>query len=329
MFPLYSMSGVKDTIYTCFIIWYVIFIDKIIRNKNNTSKNFILLFIICIGVSLFRNNGIYVLFLSLPFLIWLCKKHRIQLIAVFIGILGFYGVFSKIILPTFKITDGSIRETLSIPFQQTARYVKYYSSDLTKEEIKTIDKILGYDTLAKRYKPNISDPVKNEFNKYTTKEELKEYFKVWLKCLFRHPLVYIEATLSNIYGYFSPQDTNWYIYYKYDTRITENNLVDYHYNSLNNVRMILSGFGQAYPYIPGIGLISNIGFNTWLLLGLTLYSAIKKRKDLLVLLTPLLISLLVCVASPVNTYFRYTMPYIFSMPFLVPLVINRLKETKN
>lgn len=329
MFPLYSMSGVKDTIYTCFIIWYVIFIDKIIRNKNNTSKNFILLFIICIGVSLFRNNGIYVLFLSLPFLIWLCKKHRIQLIAVFIGILGFYGVFSKIILPTFKITDGSIRETLSIPFQQTARYVKYYSSDLTKEEIKTIDKILGYDTLAKRYKPNISDPVKNEFNKYTTKEELKEYFKVWLKCFFRHPLVYIEATLSNIYGYFSPQDTNWYIYYKYDTRITENNLVNYHYNSLNNVRMILSGFGQAYPYIPGIGLISNIGFNTWLLLGLTFYSAIKKRKDLFVLLTPLLISLLVCVASPVNTYFRYTMPYIFSMPFLVPIVISRLKETKN
>ena len=330
MFPLYAMSGVKDTYYTCFIILYVMKLDKIIRSKQEklSYKEMIQLLLIMFAVCLFRNNGIYVLILSFPLILIYSKKYFQTLLVIFIGILAFYGTYTKVLLPSLKITDGSIRETLSIPFQQTARYVKYYNKDLSKNDIKVIDKVLGYETLAKRYNPTISDPVKNEFNKYTTKKELFAYLKVWFKCFFKHPLVYIEATLNNIYGYFSPQSTNWYIYYKYDTRITEDKLVNYHYNNLSSLRLILSSFAQGFPYIPLIGLISNIGFNTWLLLGLTTYSIFKKKKEYLIVLSPLLISLLICVASPVNTYFRYAMPFIFIMPFIFTLIVTRLKNNE-
>ena len=330
MFPLYAMSGVKDTYYTCFIILYVMKLDKIIRSKQEklSYKEMIQLLLIMFAVCLFRNNGIYVLILSFPLILIYLKKYFQTLLVIFIGVLAFYGTYTKVLLPSLKITDGSIRETLSIPFQQTARYVKYYNKDLSKNDIKVIDKVLGYETLAKRYNPTISDPVKNEFNKYTTKKELLAYLKVWFKCFFKHPLVYIEATLNNIYGYFSPQSTNWYIYYKYDTRITEDKLVNYHYNNLSSLRLILSSFAQGFPYIPLIGLISNIGFNAWLLLGLTTYSIFKKKKEYLIVLSPLLISLLICVASPVNTYFRYAMPFIFIMPFIFTLIVTRLKNNE-
>ena len=330
MFPLYAMSGVKDTYYTCFIILYVMKLDKIIRSKQEklSYKEMIQLLLIMFAVCLFRNNGIYVLILSFSLILIYSKKYFQTLLVIFIGVLAFYGTYTKVLLPSLKITDGSIRETLSIPFQQTARYVKYYNKDLSKNDIKVIDKVLGYETLAKRYNPTISDPVKNEFNKYTTKKELFAYLKVWFKCFFKHPLVYIEATLNNIYGYFSPQSTNWYIYYKYDTRITEDKLVNYHYNNLSSLRLILSSFAQGFPYIPLIGLISNIGFNTWLLLGLTTYSIFKKKKEYLIVLSPLLISLLICVASPVNTYFRYAMPFIFIMPFIFTLIVTRLKNNE-
>lgn len=330
MFPLYAMSGVKDTYYTCFIILYVMKLDKIIRSKQEklSYKEMIQLLLIMFAVCLFRNNGIYVLILSFPLILIYSKKYFQTLLVIFIGVLAFYGTYTKVLLPSLKITDGSIRETLSIPFQQTARYVKYYNKDLSKNDIKVIDKVLGYETLAKRYNPTISDPVKNEFNKYTTKKELLAYLKVWFKCFFKHPLVYIEATLNNIYGYFSPQSTNWYIYYKYDTRITEDKLVNYHFNKLSSLRLILSSFAQGFPYIPFIGLISNIGFNTWLLLGLTTYSIFKKKKEYLIVLSPLLISLLICVASPVNTYFRYAMPFIFIMPFIFTLIVTRLKNNE-
>lgn len=330
MFPLYAMSGVKDTYYTCFIILYVMKLDKIIRSKQEklSYKEMIQLLLIMFAVCLFRNNGIYVLILSFPLILIYSKKYFQTLLVIFIGVLAFYGTYTKVLLPSLKITDGSIRETLSIPFQQTARYVKYYDKDLSKNDIKVIDKVLEYETLAKRYNPTISDPVKNEFNKYTTKKELLAYLKVWFKCFFKHPLVYIEATLNNIYGYFSPQSTNWYIYYKYDTRITEDKLVNYHYNNLSSLRLILSSFAQGFPYIPLIGLISNIGFNTWILLGLTTYSIFKKKKEYLIILSPLLISLLICVASPVNTYFRYAMPFIFIMPFIFTLIVTRLKNNE-
>lgn len=330
MFPLYAMSGVKDTYYTCFIILYVMKLDKIIRSKQEklSYKEMIQLLLIMFAVCLFRNNGIYVLILSFPLILIYSKKYFQTLLVIFIGVLAFYGTYTKVLLPSLKITDGSIRETLSIPFQQTARYVKYYNKDLSKNDIKVIDKVLGYETLAKRYNPTISDPVKNEFNKYTTKKELLAYLKVWFKCFFKHPLVYIEATLNNIYGYFSPQSTNWYIYYKYDTRITEDKLVNYHFNNLSSLRLILSSFAQGFPYIPLIGLISNIGFNAWLLLGLTTYSIFKKKKEYLIVLSPLLISLLICVVSPVNTYFRYAMPFIFIMPFIFTLIVTRLKNNE-
>ena len=209
MYAMYAVSGVKDTIYTCFVMWYVIFLDKFIKEKKMTIKELLIFILILFGVVLFRNNGIYVIFLSLPFACIYSKELRKKLIVVFLITISFYGVFDKVILPYYKITPGSVRETLSIPFQQTARYVKYYSDDLSAKEIKIIDKVLEYDTIADRYDPTLADPVKNKYNKDATSDDLKEYLKVWFKCFFRHPLVYIEATVHNIYGYFSPQQTNW------------------------------------------------------------------------------------------------------------------------
>ena len=55
----------------------------------------------------------------------------------------------------------------------------------------------------------------------------------------------------------------------------------------------------------------------------------RKMKKYIIVLSPLLVSLLVCIASPVNTYFRYAMPYVFVMPALVLLMLKVWKEGKN
>ena len=49
---------------------------------------------------------------------------------------------------------------LSIPFQQTARYVKYYGNDVSTEEEKVIRKVLDYDTIERIMIQIFSDPVK-------------------------------------------------------------------------------------------------------------------------------------------------------------------------
>lgn len=324
MFPLYAMSGVKDVIFTSLIILYVMLIYYLIKNKKDTLsiKKVILIILLLIFIMLFRNNGFHIILLSFPFVLLINRKNLKKLLIIFIIFLSFNTCYNKVILPHFKITPSSVREILSIPFQQTARYVKY--NKLTKEEYEIYDKVLDMSDLAKRYKPEISDPVKNKFNKYTTDKELKEYFSTWLKDLTKDPVTYVDATTNNIYGYFYPFKLNWYVYYKYDTRIVSDGF-NYHYNNLNTSRDILSTFAIYYPYIPIIGFVSNIGFNTWILFFITAYMFHKKKYYGIIYLLPSYVALLVCMASPVNAYFRYAMPYVFAMPLTIGIFLDVIK----
>ncbi len=318
MFPLYAISGVKDVLFTAFVILYLIMTHAILskRCQNFSAKHYIAMIVLMLLVILFRNNGLYMVILSFPFLIFLIKEKWKPLLLVFLVTLGLSACYSKVLLPYFKITPGSIREVLSIPFQQTARYVKYHEEDLSSSEKEAIDVVLGYDDLASRYNPELADPVKNKYNKYTTKEELMDYFGVWFDCFFRHPVTYIDATIANTYGYFYPEKQNWYVYYKFDKRILKDGF-DYHYNGLNGLRSVLSGFAVGFPSIPVVGLISNIAISVWLLFTMAAILIHFKKYRALTLFLPAFVLVLTCVASPANTYFRYAMPYVFAMPFLI------------
>ncbi|MGE5455553.1 MAG: DUF6020 family protein [Ignavibacteriales bacterium] len=326
VFPFYAMSAVKDTIFTSLVILYTIMLFEIINKQNIKIKQIILYTLLLLLIMLFRNNGIYMIILSFPFLFLIEKKNRIKLgIILIIPILLFQG-YNKILLPALHITPGSIREILSIPFQQTARYIKYYNH-LTKEDIEIVDKLLDYETLASRYNPILSDPVKNQFNKDYTSEDLKNYFKVWFKGFMNRPCIYTEATINNTYGYFYPNTSKWYIYHKYDSRLEETGLFNYHYNSLNGMCKNLSYLGIMYPYFPIVGMIVNIAFCGWMIMTMAIYLLVLNKRKYLIYLLPSLALLLICVASPANTYFRYAMPYIFSIPILIAMFININKKS--
>ncbi len=326
VFAFYAMSPVKDVIFGCLIILYIISIYKFIKTKDKlTIKYIIKEIILLILITLFRNNGFHIIILSFPFLLLIGRKNIFKYTTIILIVITFQLSFNNIILPYFKITPGSIRETLSIPFQQTARYVKEHKNEVTKKEKNVIDKVLGYDDLADRYKPEIADPVKNDFNKDSTKNDLNNYFKTWLKQLKKHPITYVEATINNTYGYFYPAKTNWYIYTKYNPTINEYGF-NYNFNNLNTLRDILSSFGKIFPYIPIIGLIVNIGFSTWIILFMLSYLIYKKKYKELIYLIPSLIVLLVCVASPVNTYFRYALPNIFALPTMFGIFQKEVRK---
>ncbi|MBQ3475512.1 MAG: hypothetical protein IJH20_05025 [Bacilli bacterium] len=327
-FPIYSMSAVKDVIFGSLIILYIISLYKLLKTDNLKIKNIIKILFLMILIVLFRNNGIHTILLSFPFLLFLKKGNhfRKKVLIILLIIFGFSYSYNNLILPYFKITPTSVREVLSIPFQQTARYVKEHSIEVTSEEEKAIDKILTYDTLADRYNPELADPVKNSYNKYATKEDLKEYFKVWFNQFIKHPGVYIEATLNNTYGYFYPLKTSWYFHSRHDTRIVEDGFKYSYSHSLKGVRNVLSGFGNIFPYIPLIGLLINIAFNAWILLFLLFYLIYKKKYSSIIYLLPSLVLLLICFASPANTYFRYALPFIFALPLNIGIFIKTIRE---
>lgn len=277
VFPFYAMSPVKDVIFGCLIILYIISIYKFIKLKNKINvKTMIKEIILMILITLFRNNGIHIIILSFPFLLLLGRKNLMKYLIIFIVVVLSYFTYDKVILPHFKITPGSVREMLSIPFQQTARYIIKNDDKIPEKDKKAIDKILEYDTLKKRYDPEKADDVKNKFNKDATDKDLKNYFKVWFKELKDDPKTYVEATLNNTYGYFYPVKTNWYIYVN-ENKTINNYGFDYHFNDLNVLRSALMVYGLIFPYIPFLGLIVNIGFNTWILLFMMAYLIYRKN----------------------------------------------------
>lgn len=330
MYGFYAISAVKDTLYTSFMILFVLFIfDCIKNNKKLNIKSLIYLFILLMLISMLRNNGKYVVVLSMLCLIPYSKINIKRLILTTICFLICFMSYDKVLIPSLGISPTSIRETLSIPFQQTARLVKNYPEFYNSKERKKINKVLKYYSLSTKYNPDLSDPVKNTFRKDAKTKDLINYFKVWFKGLVNHPLIYVDATLNNTYGFISPNAHKWYIYYAFDERITENNLVDYHYNNLGGLRKVLSGYGTFFQYIPLIGLISNIGFGTWIILTFTVYLILSTKRKYLITLVPLYGSLIFCILGPANTYFRYAMPYLFILPALSILLLNEVRGEKH
>ena len=65
---------------------------------------------------------------------------------------------------------------------------------------------------------------------------------------------------------------------------------------------------------------------------MTIFIIKKKQYEYLVMLAPALSLILVCVASPANAYFRYTLPYIISLPVLMAFfiyIMDLKKDSEN
>ncbi len=319
VFPLYSICFVKDIFFGALLLFLIIEFHKLLTKNNYRLINYLTLGLLILFMMLVRNNGVYIILLSFIPLIFFIKKERLALILVLISSISIYFVHNNILLPAWHITGTSIREALSVPIQQTARLVKYHEEDISLKDKKIINKLLNYEGLAENYEPNIADPVKDEFKKGVTKEDLQAYFKVWAKGFLKHPGVYINATINTIYGYFYPNTSNWYIYHNYNKILVRNGF-DYHFNKLSWTRKILENFAVSYPYVPLLGAQVNIGFNTWIYLYLLAFLIHEHQKKLLPLILPGLALLLTYIVGPVNTYFRYVLPLVICLPILIGII---------
>lgn len=333
--PIMGMQLMKDAIFTALIIIYIMVIYNFIKSNTKIKISTIIgIIILSILICLFRNNGIYVIIMSLPFVAIVNKENRKSIIFSTIIIIMVYKIITSILFPALKITDTGIREALSIPFQQTARYVKEHGNEVTEEEKKVIDNVLDYDTLTERYNPILSDPVKRDYNKAATNQELMEYFKIWFNQLVKHPGTYIQATMNNVYGYFYPQTnfrqflTNYMIdSYNYINRIEGFNY-DY-IQDFREIREAINALALIMQRIPVLSWLMNIAFNVWIILGILTYLLYSKKCKYIIYLMPFLTIILICIASPVNAGYRYSMPFIFGMPLIVAIFIDIVKNEKN
>ncbi len=312
----YSVTGVKDVLYTEFLLLFCLFIYDYLKNKDSYHfKNYLRLFLISLLVILFRNNGIHLVIITLLFLLIYNKK--LPIVSLIILLIGFNVLFNNVFLPLMGISSTSIREVLSVPFQQTARLITLKKEVMSDEDIKIIGQILDVDNILKDYDKDLADPVKDKFNKDYTNKDLINYFKVWGKYLLKEPVIYIDATINNISGFFNPYEKDWKVYHKLYSDLPKAGFNLHYLSVFKGARNFLYDYENFFEMTP-FGLISNIAIITWL--SILCFLTLLNKKPYYIILLPSVISILFCVVGPRDLYFRYIYPSFMMLILLFPLI---------
>ena len=316
----FASAVLKDVLFTAiYAVYFCCTLDLFQAGTKGESTrliDWIIFLILNLLVCLIRSDGIYRI---LPTGLILCaaiKKHRKELIACLLLCCILFKLYNYISFDILGIKEGSKREMLSIPFQQTARYVRDLEDDVTFEEKAAISTILPYEKLSELYNPELSDPVKNRM-KAVTGDEFKHYLNTWLAMGLKHPGVYIQATLNNTYSYFYPFRNSRVMaaYQNYIKGEPINTGLDIYYVN-SNARDAIIEYAEIWRILPALSLLSNPAFYTWIFAIVTMWIIKKKFWHHLAILSIPAIHLAICVASPVNGLLRYALPLMAYIPLL-------------
>lgn len=330
----FSQAVIKDTLFVAiFTLFMTETICLLTRKEELSKRNLVFYALICLLVCLLRNGLIIVVFPTVICLFFVLKGKKAKTfysasIAVFLA--GLF-LFNSVILPAMGVAEGSKREMLSVPFQQTARYIQEHEDELTKKEIKVIDSVLDYEVIKEKYNPDISDPVKGTFREDASRKDLVKYFKLWIKQFLKHPDTYIQATIHNSYGYYYPYINRiparliqFYIYIKGEPVATGD--FDIHYVNDEAARDSVQNYCDWWYSAPGTSIFTNVGLYTWALM--LLVAALLRKKSAvacIALISPIL-QVLLCIASPVNGLLRYAMPLMACMPLLIAFTVYSIRQ---
>lgn len=332
----YLFLQVKDVWYGAFLMLFVVEFHRALTErypKGRGWRKYLPLYLSMAGSFFFRQDGIYVLFLSLLTAAIFQKKKRRFFLRLLAGTFLCSMLYQQCILPACHVTDQNARQLFSIPFQQTARYLRDAGDDVTEEEAEAIAAVLDYEHLGELYNPNLSDPVKGTFNRDATLGEIVNYLKAWGTMFFRHPDIYVQATMNNLYGYFYPdgyttemQDYKGSLeYMKLSNEHQDLNLG--YPESLSSWREGMESLREAFFQLPVLSVCNLSAAYVWTLLLLFLYNIRKGNRNGLLTTVPLLTVFLICMAGPTyGWYFRYLYSMVMCLPAAVFLSLSEGRD---
>lgn len=323
----------KDTVYLMMIILcYALMLDAVVNVERfaYSKRRMGLLMLACVLMILERHNGITIVIpLFVVLIIRLCKENvsspkRIRFICfACITVLLGYGV-EQAVMQVLHTQHVEQDDWLSIPFQQTARIVLKHGEEIPEEEQRIIGKILNYETIPSEYREMNSDNIRFAASDTYSQEELRDYLEVWWKQACRYPATALDGMLHMNGVLFDLQDN----YPTYASLTNPELVVDIYkdsfpdmsyYNSeaikpLHSWQTALTEWYFRFDDLPVIGQFASIGFCMELMICICYWSVVHRRKGMLCMLLPGLITGVTGIFCPI-VYTRYLMPMMVGLPF--------------
>ena len=334
VWSIFDVTVIKDSLYYPFtmlfvvqIIYCLFFQEEFFEKK----QNIVLLVLYAVMMTQIRNNGIFVVLFTLPFVFFtVSNKKKLVFGVVVVAILGVTALLNSVVYPALGVISLESKvDTYCILFQQTAKYAIEHPDDVTDEERAVLDTLFDYDELPKVYEPHLADWVKNCLREQEGSltnptgnhfAELKnDYLKVWFAQFLRHPFTYIDAFFECSYGYYYPEVGTYKEglgFYEEERYMFTASMSDAkQIEQLAPARFLLEQLSKL-EYVPGIGLLYRAGFYAWCVIFAFASLVIQKKYKALIVLIPAVVNILVCMISPVNTCIRYAMPTMCMVPVI-------------
>ena len=335
---IFDCTVIKDTLYYPFTMLFTVQVIYCLLDSEkfcNKKKNLFLMLLYGVMMSEVRNNGIFVLVFTMPFLI-IAVKRRKKFVLGLVTVISLVIVFilDNFLYPSLGVINLESKvDTYCIMFQQTAEYAAKHPDDVTAQEREFLNTMFDYDEMAKVYNPRLADWVKNclriqegsneDPTSSTFASMKKEYLHIWFAQFLRHPLTYIDTFFKCSYGYYYPEVGTYKEgmgFYEMDRHMfTEGMHGAAQIESLAPARFILEQISKL-EYAPGIGLLYKCGFYTWVVIFAVGYLIAKKRYVDIITIIPAMVNILVCLVSPVNTCIRYAMPTMCMLPVIIAII---------
>lgn len=321
VFGLYAFNMCKDVSVEPFVLLYAAQMIRLHQTDGQIARDnrFCASLALCsLLMMLMRKPAFYALCFAAIFLILRFRGVRLRLAAATLSAAVIFSVgYNALLLPALGVIPGETREMLSVPFQQTARYLITYPDDVTQEEMDAVSRILDVEHATAHYDPRLADPVKDTTNPDFTGEEMRAYVRAWLSMGLRHPGVYVDAWLNMIYGYFYPSDSNTIVCLTLNSpnRGGVNLTQD---ASLEGARQgLFNWVYYAMRRTPGLSALFYVDTVTWAFLLLLVAMVLK---DGIAAAAPWMFfagTLGICMLSPKNGEIRYLMPILYALPVML------------
>ncbi|MBQ9298381.1 MAG: hypothetical protein IJ223_05075 [Clostridia bacterium] len=315
---IYSITMWKDIFFSGIMPIFIIQYIELILNTENffaKKKNIVIFVLITLFMIYIRHNGFYVFILSIPFVFILLRKYWKKLLPMVASVLILNIAINFVIYDVLKVSKISVVEMLSVPTQQIARVEKEHREELDEQIIDEINKFFKVENIGDYYNPTLSDPVKWSMNDEYFKDNKLEFINLWMNLLFKYPKEYIEAFISNSYGYYYVEAKNWTA-----IRNSGENELGIYNNSIINIPILDNLISMTETRnVPLISSIFSIGACFWLIIICLGYKIYKKKYKYILVYLPIFILWLTLIASPVFCEFRYAYPMFLTLPIYISM----------
>ena len=324
----FAQSMVKDTLFAAIFTLFFVYTAEMLLFPQEYERQRVLClryFAFAVLACLLRKNGSYAVVPALLLTTLFVGRGslRKKCAVITLAVVAFYMGFNAFTAHVLMIPSGGDNLLLSIPLQQTGRYLRVYPEEVTQEERAAIDAVVDYEKISESYEPEISDGMMALY-KNPSQQELADYFKAWFAMFLKHPTCYMQATQANSYGYYTIVESHSaYEYYMYINQpsMEWKELNISYLDQTGTARYLLYQWGMAFKHIPLLGLLTNRGFVVWGLVAMLCWLVRRRLSASVPLATCLAIYWLTLIASPVNDLLRYFLPILACAPVLVAIAL--------